>query len=164
MKTTRISRHRISAAAVPNWCEVVPEVAMERVVSCPRLQLELISKLPEEYADGRKLDEAEKVDRVVLPTHLRGGDAIASTIEALDDPPSLVATQPDGRPGFCAWHGWICVAIVGAITDEILRLRLDDVEVEDQLHEGDLMVIGSVRGDCERQTVAIDYRHDVHAF
>jgi hypothetical protein len=56
------------------------------------------------------------------------------------------------------------IAIVGTITDQILRLRFDHVEVEGQLHEGDLMVISGVRGDCERQGVAIDYRHGFHAF
>jgi hypothetical protein len=56
------------------------------------------------------------------------------------------------------------MAVVGAITDQIVRLGFDHVEVEAQLHEWDLMVVGRVRAAGERQTMPINDRHDVHAF
>jgi hypothetical protein len=37
------------------------------------------------------------------------------------------------------------IAVVGAITDQILRLGFDHVEVEAQLHQADFMMVSSMR-------------------
>ena len=42
--------------------------------------------------------------------------------------------------------------------------RFDHVEVEAQLHQADFVVVRRMRADGERQAVAIDNRHDFHAF
>ena len=56
------------------------------------------------------------------------------------------------------------IAVVGLVANQVLGLRLDHVEVERQLHQRDLVVVRRVRRDRQRQSVAIDYRHDFHAF
>ncbi|HSF67721.1 MAG TPA: hypothetical protein VLA67_09885 [Nitrospiraceae bacterium] len=55
------------------------------------------------------------------------------------------------------------VAVIRAIANELLRLGLQHVEVETELHQGDLMMIGGMRTDRERQPVSIDNRQDFHA-
>jgi hypothetical protein len=47
-----------------------------------------------------------------------------------------------------------------ATTNQVLGLRLDHVEVEAQLHQGDFMVVRSMCADRQRQPVTIDNRHD----
>src|SRR5215510_8435714 len=56
------------------------------------------------------------------------------------------------------------IAVVGAIADQILRLGLDHVEVEAQLYQPNLVVIGGMRADRERQSMTIHDCHDFHAF
>jgi hypothetical protein len=56
------------------------------------------------------------------------------------------------------------IAVVRAITDQVLRLGLDHVEVETQLYQTDFMMVGSMRAYRKRQSMAINYRHDFHAF
>ena len=56
------------------------------------------------------------------------------------------------------------VAIVRPVADQILGLGLNHVEVEAQLYQRDLMMIGRVRTHRERQSVAIHDRDDLDAF
>ena len=56
------------------------------------------------------------------------------------------------------------VAVISFVADQLLRLRFDHVEIEGQLNERDLMVIGSMCGDSQRKAVAIYNTHDFHAF
>jgi hypothetical protein len=39
------------------------------------------------------------------------------------------------------------IAVIGAIADQILRLGFDHVEVEAELHQADLVVVGRMRAD-----------------
>lgn len=55
------------------------------------------------------------------------------------------------------------VAVIGSIADEILGLGLQHGEVETELHERDLKMIGRVRTDGERQPVPIRNRENLHA-
>lgn len=100
--------------------------------------------------------------------------------ESLHDPASLVSAQAPSvlrlalpAVGFMrgnhldALLSKLCVeriAVVRAITDQIIRLGFDHVEVEAQLHECDLMVVGRVRADGQRQSMPINDHHDFHAF
>ena len=56
------------------------------------------------------------------------------------------------------------ITVVSTVADQILRLRFYHVEVEAQLHQADFVVVRRMRADGERQAVAIDNRHDFHAF
>ena len=56
------------------------------------------------------------------------------------------------------------VTVIRAIADEVLRLGLQHVEVETELHQRDLMMIGRVRAHGERQPMAIYDRENLHAF
>ena len=100
--------------------------------------------------------------------------------ESLDDPTPLVTTQPRTVLSRLAnaigsvrcdylvvMLATLCiqfVAVVRAIANQIFQSRLDHVEVERQLDQRDLVVIGPMRRDRERQAVTVDDRHDVHAF
>jgi len=55
------------------------------------------------------------------------------------------------------------VTVVGAITNQVFRLRFDHVELEAQLHQGDLMVIRRMGTDRQRLPVTIHNGHDFHA-
>ena len=48
--------------------------------------------------------------------------------------------------------------------DQILWFGFDHVEIEAELHQADFVMVRGVRADRERQSVAIHYRHDFHAF
>src|SRR6202158_1188103 len=142
--------------------------------------LEPISKSPEQDGDGCKLDKAEKVRRIILRSDQEATLPSKPRKESLHDPASLVSAQapsvlrfPLPAVGFM-WSNHLDallsklhverIAVVGAITDQIVRLGFDHVEVEAQLHECDLMVVGRVRADRQRQTMPINDRHDFHAF
>ena len=56
------------------------------------------------------------------------------------------------------------IAVIGAIANEILRLGLQHVEVETELHQGDFMMICRVRTDREWQPMPINNCQDFHAF
>ena len=56
------------------------------------------------------------------------------------------------------------VAVVGAVADQIFRLRLDHVELETQLHQRDFMMVRRMRADRQRQAMTIHNCHDFHAF
>ena len=99
--------------------------------------------------------------------------------EPLDDPTPLVAAQPPAvlrrlanaigsvrRDHLGALLAQLCiqfVAVVRASANQTLHLRLDHVEVERQLDQRDLVVIGRMRRDRARQAVPIADRHDFHA-
>src|SRR6266705_2750386 len=56
------------------------------------------------------------------------------------------------------------IAVVSAITNQVLRLGFDHVEVEAELHQADFVMVCRMRADRKRQSMAIDNRHDFHAF
>ena len=56
------------------------------------------------------------------------------------------------------------IAVIRTITDEVLGFGLQHVEVETELHQRDLMMIGRVCAHRERQPMAIHNRKDLHAF
>jgi hypothetical protein len=56
------------------------------------------------------------------------------------------------------------IAVVSEIADQVLWLGLDHLEVEAQLHQANFMMVGGMRAYRTRQSMAINYRHDFHAF
>jgi len=98
--------------------------------------------------------------------------------EAFHQPAPLIATQSAAvlcigfKPSLPMWRDHFnaflaqffiqFVAVVGTITNQIHRLRLDHVEVKTQLHQSDFMMVGDVRTDCQRQAVTIHNCHDFH--
>jgi len=54
------------------------------------------------------------------------------------------------------------VAVTGAVTNQVVRIRLDHVEVETQLYQGDFMMIRRMRAARQRQPVTVDNRHAFH--
>lgn len=55
------------------------------------------------------------------------------------------------------------VAVIRAIADEMLGLGLQHVEVEAELHQGDLMMVGQMGTDGEGQPMPINNRDNLHA-
>ncbi len=56
------------------------------------------------------------------------------------------------------------IAVIRAITDEMLRLGLQHGEVETELDPRDFMMIGRMRTHGERESLSIHNREDLHAF
>ena len=54
------------------------------------------------------------------------------------------------------------VAVIRAITNRVLGLCLDHVEVEAQLYQSDLMVVRCVGAHRQRQPVTVDNCHEFH--
>lgn len=142
--------------------------------------VEPISNSLEQDAHGRELYEAEKVFRVVLPPNEQPALPLHPREEAFDDPTARVSAERSSvlrlellaipavrRDEIDTFSRELLVeriAVVGTIADEILRLRLEHVEVEAQLHQRDFMMIRSVRAHRKRQAVAVDNRQYFHAF
>ena len=55
------------------------------------------------------------------------------------------------------------IAVIGTIANQIIRLRLDHVELEAELHQGDLVVVRRMGADRQRQPMTIHNCHDFHA-
>jgi hypothetical protein len=55
------------------------------------------------------------------------------------------------------------IAVIGPVSDEMFRLGLQHVEVETELDQGDFMMIGGMRTDRERKSMAIHNRENLHA-
>ena len=129
-------------------------------------RLEPISKSPEEDDEASELDEAEEVLRVILPSDEDPALPLNPGEEALDEPASSVSAEAatilrrwfaavrtvrrDHLDAILAQLLIQRIAIVGAISNQIFRLGFDHVEVEAQLHQADLMVVGGVRADRKR--------------
>src|ERR1700738_4270775 len=56
------------------------------------------------------------------------------------------------------------ITVVSTVADQILRLGFDHVEVEAELHQADFVMVRRMRADRKRQSMAINNRHDFHAF
>ena len=56
------------------------------------------------------------------------------------------------------------IAVIGTITDEMLRLSLEHVEIETELHQRDLMMIGRMRTHGQGEPMPIDNRENFHTF
>src|SRR5580704_2681852 len=56
------------------------------------------------------------------------------------------------------------IAVVSAIANQVLWLGFDHVEVEAELHQADFVMVRRMRADRKRQSMAINNRHDFHAF
>src|SRR5215472_10801521 len=108
--------------------------------------LEPISKLPEQDNEASELNESEEVLGVVFPTDEETALPLDPGEEALDEPAPRVTAEPSSilRERLSAIGAMRCnhldalssqllvqrVAVVGAVTDQILRLGFDHVEVE----------------------------------
>src|SRR6266568_6689577 len=142
--------------------------------------LEPISKSPEEDNEASELDKSEEVLGVVFPADEDAALPLNPSEEAFDEPAPHVAAEAAAILGrWLAPVGamrrdhldavlaqlliqWI--AVVSAIADQVLRLGFDHVKVEAQLHQTHLMMVRRVRADREGQSMAINNRHDFHAF
>ena len=125
--------------------------------------LEPISKLPEQDNEASELNESEEVLGVVFPTDEETALPLDPGEEALDEPAPRVTAEPSSilRERLSAIGAMRCnhldalssqllvqrVAVVGAVTDQILRLGFDHVEVEAQLHPADFVMAACVLTD-----------------
>jgi len=98
--------------------------------------------------------------------------------ETFNQPAPLVAVQSPAvlrdrfDPVPSIWHDYLntfltqfliqLVAVVRAITNQVLGFRLDHAVIEAQLHQGNFMVIRRVRADRRRQSMTINNCHDFH--
>lgn len=144
------------------------------------VRLEPISKLPEQDEQARELNEAEEVLRIKLPADEETPAPLNPGEEAFDQPAASISAelaavlgerlhpvrtmQGDHRDALAAQFLVEAIAIVGAIADEVIRLGLDHVEVEAELHQANFVMVGGVRAHRQRQAVAIHNCHDFQAF
>lgn len=128
---------------------------------------------------GSGLDEVEEVLSAAFPANDETTLSMKPGPEALGEPTSVVATEGTTVPSLAhravlpmrrdhlhalvRQSGIKLVTFVHLVADELLGLGIDHVEVEGQLDQRDLVVIGEVRRDRERQSVAIHDSHDSHA-
>ena len=103
---------------------------------------------------------------MVLPTDEDAALPLDPSKETLDQPASRVAAKPSSilrwRPGSVGtvWRDHLdaiasqifvqWIAVVSAITDQILWLGFDHVEIKAELHQTDLVMVRGVRADRER--------------
>jgi len=121
--------------------------------------LEPISNSFEQHGNGSQLDEAEEIVGVILPSNEQTALPLQPGKEAFDDPAAGVASKrptvlglelaiaPVRRDQFDALfgkRGVQLVAIVGAVTDQVVGFGLDHVEIEAQLHQRDLVMVGGM--------------------
>src|SRR4030095_8503329 len=125
------------------------------------LELEPISKSPEQDNEAGELNKAQEVLGVVLPADEDSALPLDPGEEALNEPAAHIAGETASilRRQLAAigavWRDHLDavstqlliqrIAIVGAITDQILRLCFDHVEVEAQLHQADFMMVSRMR-------------------
>ena len=102
---------------------------------------------------------------MILPANENAALPLDPGKEALDQPAPRVAAQPSP-----VLRGWLApvgsvrrdhldavsahlfverIAVIGAISNQILWLGFDHVEVEAQLHQANFMVVGGVSASCE---------------
>ena len=55
------------------------------------------------------------------------------------------------------------IAIMRFVADQLFGLRLDHVEIEGQLNQSQLMMIGGVSADSQRKSMPVNDSHDLHA-
>src|SRR6266581_2282062 len=125
-------------------------------------RLEPISKSPEEDK-GSRAGQSRGSSGRGTPSG-RGCDA-ATVSKRRNARRATVAYNGSGAADleWAAWFGWtgaarsfrcrpfatphLADAVIGAIADQILRLGFDHVEVEAQLHQADLVMVGRMRAD-----------------
>lgn len=56
------------------------------------------------------------------------------------------------------------VTVIGLVTDQLLRLGFNYVEVKCQLYQRHFMMVGGMRADRQRKSMPIHNPHDFHAF
>ena len=128
--------------------------------------LEPISKLSEEDNEAGELDKAEEVLGVEFPADEYAALPLYPGEETLDEPASHIAAQPSSilrrrRHAIGAvWRDHLDtissqflverIAVIGPVADQVIRLGFDHVEIEAQLHQANLMVVGSMRADRKR--------------
>src|SRR5579885_1509855 len=141
------------------------------------MSLEPISKLLEEHGDASELYKTQEVGGVVFPANQQPPLPLEPGKEPFDEPATLIPPQMAPVLG-CEFasgpvrrdqvHAVLLeiviepVAIVGAIADKMFGLGLQHVEVETQLHQRDLMMIGRMRTDREGQPMTIHNGQDFH--
>ena len=143
------------------------------------LTLGPISKSFQQHGDGCELDKADEVGCVAFPANQQAPLPLEPGKEPLDEPAALVPPQAAAIlrlefPGGSMRRNHVDpvllegviepITIVGAIANEMLGLDLQHVEVETELHQRDLMMIGRVRPHREWQPMTIHNREDFHAF
>ena len=112
------------------------------------------------------MDEAEEVLSVEFPADEYAALPLYPGEETLDEPASHVAAQPSSilRRRLDAigavWRDHLDtissqflverIAVIGTVADQVFWLGFDHVEVEAQLHQADLMVVGGMRADRKR--------------
>ena len=141
--------------------------------------LEPISKLFEQHGDACELHKTQEVGGVIFPANQPAPLPLEPRKEPFDEPAALVPAQAAAVLGFEFPSGPVRrdqvhpvlleviiepVAVIGAIANEVLGLGLQHIEVETELDQCDLMMIGRVRTDGEWQPMAIHNREDLHAF
>lgn len=130
-----------------------------------RPELEPISKLLQEHSDARELHETKEVRRVILPANEEAPFPLKPGKEAFDEPATFIPPEmatilglefPGGAMGRNQIHALLSelvikpIAVIGAVPNEMRGLRLQHVEVETELHQGDFMMIRRMRTDGER--------------
>ncbi len=125
---------------------------------------------------GGALHKTKKVGGVALPADQQASLPLDPHKEPFDEPAGWILAQMTPVLGFQFArrsvrgnhvHAVLLkvivepIAVIGAIADEVLRLGFEHVEVESQLHERDLMMIGGMRAHREWQPMAIDNREDL---
>jgi hypothetical protein len=128
--------------------------------------VEPISKLSEEDNEAGELDKAEEVLSVEFPADEYAALPLYPGEETLDEPASHIAAQPSSilRRRLDAigavWRDHLDtissqflverIAVIGTVADQVFWLGFDHVEVEAQLHQADLMVVGGMRADLHQ--------------
>ena len=126
-----------------------------------------------------KLHETQEVGGVVLPTNQQPPLPLQPRKEPFNEPAALIAPQAAAVLGLEFSIGAMRrdhlhplllqvviepIAVIRFVANQMLRLGLQHVEVETELHQRDFMMIRRMRAHRERQAMAIHNRQDLDAF
>lgn len=126
--------------------------------------LEPISKLFEEHRDAFELHKAQEDCGVIFPPDQQAPLPLEPGKEPFDEPAALIATEGTAILGLEFAGGSMRgnqihpvlleviiepITVIRPIANEMLGLGLQHVEVETELHQRDLMMIGRMRADGE---------------
>ena len=126
----------------------------------------------EQDRDGCQFYETPQVFRIILPLTQEAALPLQAGQEPIHQATPLVAAQTTSilgsglrkissgwRDQFNAIRAQFLfrfIAVLRAVTDQVLRFRFDHVAVKTQLRQGDFVIISRVHTDCQREPVAID--------
>lgn len=118
----------------------------------------------QEHGDAGELHKPEEVGGVILPANEEAPFPLKPSEEAFDEPATFIPPEmttilglefPGGAMGRNQIHAILSelvikpIAVIGAVPNEMLGLRLQHVEVEAELHQGDVMMMRRMRTDGE---------------